>query len=277
MTDERFRTIGATTYLCPTPTVLVGCAEQDGWKTGTGGANLVTVAWTGICCTKPPVLSISLRPERHSHGLILRSGEFTVNLVGEALLYAMDFCGVKSGREVDKFAALGLTAMRAEGLNTAPALMEAPAYLSCRVRQVLALGSHDLFLADIVEVCVNERYIRADGSLDETAMRLIAHVHGKYRVMGAEAGFFGFSVAGEKALRRRAPYLYPDGRPEADTSAGAGDAPRRKPAGGSAAGGLAGKPRRKAAQNAANHETDRKPRPGPAGKPLSGGKRGGKP
>ena len=204
MEKTGFRSIGPTTYLCPTPTVLIGCAADDGWLQGQGGANLVTVAWTGICCTKPPMLTISLRPERHSHSLITRSGEFTVNLIGEPLLAAMDFCGVKSGRDVDKFQALGLTPTRAEPLNVAPALREAPAYLSCKVRQVLPLGTHDLLLAEIMQVHVGEQYFREDGSIDEQAMRLVAYVHGKYRALGAEIGFFGFSVAGEAALKRRA-------------------------------------------------------------------------
>lgn len=201
-----FRAIGATTYLCPIPAVLVGCAADAGWKRGGNEKpNLVTVAWAGVCCTKPPMLSISLRPERFSHGLILRSGEFTVNLVGEALLYAMDFCGVKSGRELDKFQALGLTAIAAPKLETAPALAQAPAYLCCKVRQVVPLGSHDLFVAEILEVCVGERFFRADGSIDEAAMALVASVHGKYCALGGVKGFFGFSVASEAALRRRMP------------------------------------------------------------------------
>lgn len=198
-----FRAIGATTYLCPTPAVLVGCAGDGEWTRGEDRPNLVTVAWAGICCTRPPMIGISLRPERYSYELIRRSGEFTVNLVGEPLLAAMDFCGVRSGRDVDKFAALGLTAVQAAKLAVAPALLEAPAYLSCSVRQVLPLGSHDLFLAEIVEVQVGEAYFRTDGSIDEQAMRLVAYVHGKYRALDEELGFFGFSVAGEAALRRR--------------------------------------------------------------------------
>lgn len=196
---ERFREIGPTTYLCPVPSVLVGCADPE------SGAkpNLITVAWTGVVCSKPPMLSVSIRKERYSHGLISSTGEFTVNLIGEELCEAMDFCGVKSGREVDKFAHLGLTAIPAPGLSVAPALAEAPAFLSCKVKQVIELGSHDLFLADIVQVSVADRYFRADGSIDEEAMRLVSYVHGKYRALSDVLGFFGYAVAADDVRKRR--------------------------------------------------------------------------
>lgn len=208
MEKEAFRAIGPTTYLCPTPTVLVGCAGDAGWQGGGAGANLITIAWAGIVCTKPPMVSVAIRPERYSHGLVSQSGEFTVNLVGEPLLYAMDYCGVKSGRDIDKFGALGLHPTPARGLDTAPALKEAPAYLSCKVRQVLKLGTHDLFLGEVVEVCVRDGYFLPDGSIDERAMALVAYVHGKYRAMGEELGFFGYSVASEDVLSRRMPDAY---------------------------------------------------------------------
>lgn len=201
-----FRSIGATTYLCPTPSVLVGCAADEGWKNHEGAApNLITVAWTGICCSKPPMLSISLKPERYSYELITHTGEFTVNLISESLTRAMDYCGVKSGRNVDKFEALGLHAVEATHLTVAPALAEAPVYLPCRVRQTLPLGSHVMLVADILDVCVREQYFRADGSIDEQAMKLVAFVHGKYRALGEELGFFGYSVASPKVWKRRMP------------------------------------------------------------------------
>lgn len=149
------------------------------------------------------MLSISLRKERHSYALIEQTREFTVNLVGEPLLSAMDHCGVKSGRDEDKFLTLGLTAIPAKGLHIAPALLESPAYLSCRVRQILPLGSHDLFLAEIAEVCVGEAFFTETGAIDEKKMRLVAYVHGKYRALADEIGFFGYSVANPAALRRR--------------------------------------------------------------------------
>ncbi len=197
--DVAFRQIGPTTYLCPIPSVLVGCADPENGA----GPNLITVAWTGVVCSKPPMLSISIRKDRFSHALITRTGEFTVNLACAQLCEALDFCGVKSGRDVDKFAASGLTAVPAPGLSFAPAVAQAPAFLSCRVNRVLELGSHDLFLADIVQVSVADRFFRDDGSIDEAAMRLVSYVHGTYRETGGALGFFGYSVASPKALARR--------------------------------------------------------------------------
>lgn len=197
--SQAFREIGPTTYLCPIPSVLVGCADPEGGHK----PNLITIAWTGVVCSKPPMLSISVRKSRYSHELITRTGEFTVNLIGQPLCEAMDFCGVKSGREVDKFAHLGLTAIPAPGLAAAPAVAEAPAFLSCKVKQVIELGSHDLFLADIVQVSVADRYFREDGSIDEEAMQLVSYVHGKYRALSDVMGFFGYAVASPQAKKRR--------------------------------------------------------------------------
>ena len=155
-----FRTIGPTTYLSPIPSVLVGCADPaNGIK-----PNLITIAWAGVVCSKPPMVSVSIRKERYSHAIVSQTGEFTVNLVGKDLLKAMDFCGVKSGRDVDKFAHLGLTAVPAPGLNSAVGIGEAPAFLSCKVRQVIELGSHDLFIGEVQQVSVADRYFKPDGS-----------------------------------------------------------------------------------------------------------------
>ena len=194
-----FRAIGATPYLCPIPAVMLGCADpENGVK-----PNLITVAWAGVVCSKPPMLSVSIRKERFSHDVIQRTGEFTVNLIGKDLCKAMDFCGVKSGRDVDKFTALGLTPVAAPPLRIAPALAEAPGHLCCRVHSVTELGSHDLFLAEIVEVHIAERFFAPDGSIREGDMELVGYVHGHYRAVGDELGFFGFSVASPEALRRR--------------------------------------------------------------------------
>ena len=198
MEQSQFRAIGPTTYLCPIPAVLLGCASPEG-----GAPNLITVAWTGVVCSKPPMLSVSIRKERLSHDLITASGEFTLNLIGRGLCRAMDFCGVKSGREVDKFTRLGLTAIPAPGLRHAPALAEAPAFLSCKLHSVTELGSHDLFLADILEVSVQDRFFRADGSIDEAAMHLVSYVHGEYHEVGETLGFFGYSVASPEVLKKR--------------------------------------------------------------------------
>ena len=194
-----FREIGPTTYLCPIPSVLVGCADPENGH----GPNLITIAWTGVVCSKPPMLSISIRKSRFSHELISKTGEFTVNLIGQDLCEAMDYCGVKSGRDVDKFAEMKLTAIPAPGLKIAPAVAQAPAFLSCKVKQVIELGSHDLFLADIIQVSVADRYFREDGSINEEAMELVSYVHGKYRALSDVLGFFGYSLASDEVRARR--------------------------------------------------------------------------
>ena len=194
-----FRTIGPTTYLSPIPSVLVGCADPA----NNIKPNLITIAWAGVVCSKPPMVSVSIRKERYSHAIVSRTGEFTVNLIGQELLKAMDFCGVRSGRDMDKFSHLGLTAVPAPGLNSAVGIGEAPAFLSCKVRQVIELGSHDLFIGEVQQVSVAERYFRPDGSIDEDAMQLVNYVHGKYHAVREPLGFFGFSVASPEALKRR--------------------------------------------------------------------------
>ena len=194
-----FRPIGPTTYLSPIPAVMLGCADpENGYK-----ANLITVAWTGVVCTKPPMISVSIRKSRLSHGIIRCTGEFTLNLTGRELCRATDFCGVKSGRDVQKFEACGLIPIPAPPLVHAPAVAEAPAYLCCRVKSVQELGSHDLFLAEVVQVYVADRYFTESGSIREEDMELVAYIHGKYYAVGKQLGFFGYSVASPEALKRR--------------------------------------------------------------------------
>lgn len=197
--NTNFRTIGPTTYLCPIPAVLLGCADPAHGQR----PNLITVAWAGIVCSKPPMLTVSIRKSRLSHAIISATGEFTVNMVGDELCCGMDYCGVKSGRDVDKFAELNLHAIPAPELSVAPALKEASAFLSCKVKSVTELGSHDLFLADIVQASVAERYFDKSGAIDEEKMKLVGYVHGKYRALGDTLGFFGYSVASPEALSRR--------------------------------------------------------------------------
>ena len=193
---QEFRTIGPTPYLCPLPVVLLGCARPGETP------NLVTVAWIGVVCSKPPMLSVSLRKSRLSHGILRDTGEFTVNLVSRELCRATDFCGVRSGREVDKFAALGLTPLPAPGLQTAPAVAQAPAFLSCRVRQTLELGSHDLFLAEVVACDVDESLLDENGKLCLDKARLIVYSHGEYLSLGKKLGTFGYSVRKKKTRRK---------------------------------------------------------------------------
>ena len=194
---QEFRTIGPTPYLCPLPVVLLGCARPGETP------NLVTVAWTGVVCSKPPMLSVSLRKSRLSHGILRDTGEFTVNLVSRELCRATDFCGVRSGREVDKFAALGLTPLPAPGLQTAPAVAQAPAFLSCRVRQTLELGSHDLFLAEVVACDVDESLLDETGKLCLDKAKLIVYSHGEYLALGKKLGTFGYTVRKKKPARKK--------------------------------------------------------------------------
>ena len=205
---ETFRPIGPTTFLSPVPAVLLSCR---GTEPGFERDNLITVAWTGIVNTDPPILSVSIRPQRHSYAQIVQSGAFCLNLIDQPLCRAADFCGVKSGRDVDKFEAMGLHAREVPGFP-APALNEAPAFLCCRVRQRMALGSHDLFLCAIEEVYVRDALFDADGRLHLARANLIAYAHGEYFPLRERPeGFFGYSVAREEVLRRRL------GKPHAKT------------------------------------------------------------
>lgn len=174
--------------LYPVPAVMVSCADRA------GRTNIITVAWAGTVCTNPPMLSISVRPERFSYGLLRDSGEFAVNLVGRSLARACDWCGVKSGRDVDKWAEMGLTPEPAETLEHAPVIAESPVNIECAVRDVLELGSHHLFLAEVRAVRVDERLIDEAGKLHLERANLVAYSHGEYFDLGRSLGTFGYSV-----------------------------------------------------------------------------------
>lgn len=192
-----FKHIGTGTLLAPASLAMVSCAEKD------DKPNIITVAWLGIINSDPPMLSISVRPERHSYGIISRSGEFVVNLVSRELMKSADFCGVRSGRELDKFEACGLHALPAEGMACAPCIQESPLYLSCKVRQTIKLGSHHMFLADIESVGAQEHLLNEKGKLDLSKADLVAYSHGEYVPVGQPEGFFGYSVARAEVLNRR--------------------------------------------------------------------------
>ena len=195
-----FQMMKPGTLLAPVPVVLVG----TGAKTEEGlRKNIMTVAWAGTVCTHPPMFSISVRPERYSHSLIMSSGEFTINLTNRALARQTDYCGVVSGRDLDKWKAAHLTPITAEGLDYAPAVAEAPLYLACRVRDSLHLGSHTLFIGEAVAMGVDEQLLDEKGALHLERANLIAYSHGKYIGLSETLGFFGFSVASEAALKRR--------------------------------------------------------------------------
>ena len=173
--------------LYPVPAVMVSVA-RPGEK-----PNILTVAWAGTVCSDPVMLSISVRKERYSYPILCETGEFVVNLVHEPLVRACDFCGVRSGRDVDKFREMNLTPVTVEGV-TAPAIAESPLNLACKVKQIIPLGSHDMFLAEVVSVTVDERYVDEKGTLHLNDAGLMAYSHGTYFKLGKKLGTFGYSV-----------------------------------------------------------------------------------
>lgn len=173
--------------LYPLPAVMVSAARPD------EKPNIITVAWAGTINSDPAMLSVSVRKERYSHAILCETREFVVNLVNEPLVRACDYCGVRSGRDVDKFAQMKLTAIPVEGVR-APAIAESPVNLACKVTQVLPLGSHDMFLAKIVSVTVDERYLDEKGTFHLNDAGLVTYSHGAYFRLGKELGTFGYSV-----------------------------------------------------------------------------------
>lgn len=176
------------TMIYPVPAVLVSCGATP------EEYNLFTVAWTGTICTDPPMCYISVRKERHSYEIIKRTGEFVINLTTVALARATDWCGVRSGRDYNKFAEMGLTAVPS-AVVAAPALSESPVSIECRVREIVPLGTHDMFVADVVNVLVDEEYIDTEsGKLDLERAQPLAYCHGEYFSLGKVLGHFGWSV-----------------------------------------------------------------------------------
>ncbi|WP_455594057.1 flavin reductase family protein [Cloacibacillus porcorum] len=176
----------AGTMLYPLPPVMVSCGTME-------RANIITVAWTGIVNSEPPMTYISVRPERFSHGLIKETGEFVINLTTDRLVWNADFCGVKSGRDTNKFALPGLTAVKASAVS-APMIEESPVNIECRVERSILLGSHEMFIAKIIAVNVNEKLLDAKGVLHLEKAGLAATAHGKYFALGRQVGSFGYSV-----------------------------------------------------------------------------------
>lgn len=184
-----------STQLAPVPAALVGCGGSGGWK-----ENLITVAWTGILSSKPPMLSISLRPERYSWEIIKALGEFTLNLPPASLAADVDWCGVVSGRDHDKFAERKLTSLPGVKVS-APLVGECVLGLECRVGQVLELGSHHAFIAEVLAVRAAEELLEDDGRLNLTRDGLLAYAHGHYYNLGECLGHFGFSVRRKPGTR----------------------------------------------------------------------------
>lgn len=173
------------TLTAPLPPTLVSCGTLD-------KPNVLTVAWTGILSTKPPKTYISIRPERYSYNIIKESREFVINLTTANLVRATDFCGVKSGKNTDKFSICNLHPTPADKIS-APVILESPLSLECKVSDIIALGSHDMFIADIVGVLVDEGLIE-NGKLHLERANLIAFAHGEYYELGKRLGSFGYSV-----------------------------------------------------------------------------------
>ncbi|MDD4159555.1 MAG: flavin reductase family protein [Synergistaceae bacterium] len=174
------------TMLYPIPPVMVSCGTME-------RPNVITVAWTGIVNSDPAMTYISVRPERYSHGLITASSEFVINLTTEPLMWTADYCGVKSGRDIDKFSLSSITAVPASQVS-APMIDESPLSLECRVDRILSLGTHDMFLSKIVAVNADEKLIDSRGKLHLENARLVAASHGKYFSLGRQVGTFGYSV-----------------------------------------------------------------------------------
>lgn len=174
------------TMLYPLPPVMVSCGTME-------KSNIITVAWTGIVNSEPPMTYISVRPERYSYGLIKETGEFVINLTTERLVWNADFCGVKSGRDLNKFALPGLT-KTAASLVSAPMIAQSPVNIECSVERSMLLGSHEMFLARILAVNVEERLIDSKGALHLEKAGLAATTHGKYFGLGRQLGTFGYSV-----------------------------------------------------------------------------------
>jgi flavin reductase (DIM6/NTAB) family NADH-FMN oxidoreductase RutF len=173
--------------LYPLPVVMVSVADKE------GNANIVTVAWAGTICTNPPMVSISVRPERYSHHMIEETGEFVINLTTKELAFATDYCGVRSGREVDKWQEMKLTKLPSTEVSP-PSIAQSPVNIECRVRSVERLGSHDMFIADVVAVRVDDKYMDEKGSFHLSNANPIVYSHGEYYDMGEKIGKFGYSV-----------------------------------------------------------------------------------
>ena len=181
--------------LYPVPAVLVTAADRE------GNSNIFTVAWAGTICTNPPMLSISVRPERHSYHMIRETGEFVVNLTTESMAWATDYCGVRSGRDVDKWKETGLTPEKANVVNV-PVIKESPVNIECKVVKTEKLGSHHMFLAQVVAVHADEDYMDENGRFDLNSAHPMVYSHGTYYGVGKQLGTFGYSVRKRKSKRK---------------------------------------------------------------------------
>ncbi|MDE5649007.1 MAG: flavin reductase family protein [Oscillospiraceae bacterium] len=181
--------------LAPVPPALVSCGTLE-------NPNVLTIAWTGIINTKPPMTYISVRPSRYSYNIIKESGEFVINLTTSAMCKTADFCGVRTGSKVNKFEKCGITAVSAVKIN-APIIEECPVSIECIVREIKPLGTHDMFISEIVGVDIEEKYIDSKGKLNLQQCGLAAYAHGEYFALGRKLGDFGFSVRKKKKNKNK--------------------------------------------------------------------------
>lgn len=177
----------AGNMLYPVPPVMVSCQRPE------EKPNIITVAWAGTVCTSPAMVSISIRPERYSYDIIKETGEFVINLTTQELAYATDYCGVKSGRDMDKFQEAHLTPLPSQKI-AAPGIEESPVNIECRVKEILELGSHHMFLGEVVSVTIDDRYMDEKGKFHLSKADLITYSHGEYYGLGKLLGTFGYSV-----------------------------------------------------------------------------------
>lgn len=188
------KVLNAGTLLAPLPAVMVSCGTAE-------NANVMTAAWTGIINTKPPMTYISVRPTRYSYGIIKERGEFVINLTTSKMVRETDFCGVKSGRDTEKLKKCGLHITSASAV-TAPVIEESPLALECRVTEIKPLGSHDMFIAEILAVNVDGRYIDSKGKINLNQAGLMAYSHGEYFALGRKLGSFGYSAARKSRAKK---------------------------------------------------------------------------
>lgn len=183
------------TFIYPLPAVLVSCGTME-------KSNIITVAWTGILNTNPAIVYISVRPERYSYNIIKETGEFVINLTNEQLAYATDWCGVKSGRDVDKFKQMKLTKQKANFVKC-PMIEQSPVSVECKVKEIKEFGSHHTFIAEVLAINADEKYIDKTGRFDISKCNLITYSNGHYYSLGKKIGKFGFSVQKNKNNTRK--------------------------------------------------------------------------
>lgn len=189
--------LGISTILNPVPVVMVSSGSKD------GKPNIMTAAWAGTVNSEPPMISVSIRKSRYSHKLISETGEFVVNLVSKSLCKACDYCGVRGGENEDKFKSCSLTPVKGKELEYAYAIKEAPVSISCVVKSVTELGSHDMFIGEIKAITADSYLLDENGKLCLDNARLVAYNHGEYYLLGEKLGFFGYSVAKEDIIKKR--------------------------------------------------------------------------